>query len=140
MAKLFAPFTNWQNISEIYLLRNLSRGKGVGFFEAGNFHPDFILWLVQGSRQKIAFIDPKGILRLHGLNDPKIMFHQKVKDMEKRLGDKDVAMYSFIISNSWLADVKWWSGGDILEFSKRNVFFQKEEKDIYVQKIISGMC
>ncbi|WP_045213665.1 DEAD/DEAH box helicase family protein [Desulfonatronovibrio magnus] len=125
---------------DLYLLRNLSKGKGIGFFEADNFHPDFILWLVQGSRQRIAFIDPKGILRLHGLNDPKIMFHQKIKDLEKRLGDKDVAMYSFIISNSWLADVKWWSGGDILEFSKRNVFFQKDEKDIYVQKIISGMC
>jgi len=31
---------------ELYLLRNLSRGKGVGFFEAGNFHPDFILWVL----------------------------------------------------------------------------------------------
>jgi hypothetical protein len=28
---------------ELYLLRNLSKGRGVGFFEAGNFHPDFIL-------------------------------------------------------------------------------------------------
>ena len=27
---------------ELYLLRNLSKGRGVGFFEAGNFHPDFI--------------------------------------------------------------------------------------------------
>jgi hypothetical protein len=27
---------------EMYLLRNLSKGHGVGF-EAGNFHPDFIL-------------------------------------------------------------------------------------------------
>jgi hypothetical protein len=28
---------------EVYLLRNLSRGKGVGYFEAGNFYLDFIL-------------------------------------------------------------------------------------------------
>ena len=33
---------------ELYLLRNLSRGRGVGFFEAGNFHPDFIVWLLAG--------------------------------------------------------------------------------------------
>ena len=33
---------------ELYLLRNLSKGRGVGFFEAGNFHPDFILWLLAG--------------------------------------------------------------------------------------------
>lgn len=56
---------------ELYLLRNLSKGRGVGFFEAGNFHPDFILWLVVGDRQFIAFIDPKGIRNL-GFNDPKI--------------------------------------------------------------------
>ena len=31
---------------ELYLLRNLSKGRGVGFFEAGNFHPDFIIWLL----------------------------------------------------------------------------------------------
>lgn len=31
---------------ELYLLRNLSRGKGIGFFEAGNFYPDFIMWLL----------------------------------------------------------------------------------------------
>ena len=125
---------------ELYLLRNLSKGRGIGFFEAENFHPDFILWLVQGNMQRIAFIDPKGIMRLHGLDDPKIMFHKKIKDLEERLGDNNVTMSSFIISNSWLNDVKWWSGGDILEFSKRNVFFQKEEKDVYVQKIISGIC
>jgi multidrug transporter EmrE-like cation transporter len=32
---------------ELYLLRNLSKGRGVGFFEAGNFHPDFIFWLIR---------------------------------------------------------------------------------------------
>ncbi|HHX09425.1 MAG TPA: DEAD/DEAH box helicase family protein, partial [Chloroflexi bacterium] len=31
---------------ELYLLRNRSRGSGVGFFEAGNFYPDFIMWIV----------------------------------------------------------------------------------------------
>jgi hypothetical protein len=28
---------------KLYLLRSLSKGRWVGFFEAGNFHPDFIL-------------------------------------------------------------------------------------------------
>lgn len=31
---------------ELYILRNLRKGHGVGFFEARNFHPDFILWLI----------------------------------------------------------------------------------------------
>lgn len=31
---------------EVFLLRNLSRGKGVGFFEESGFYPDFILWVL----------------------------------------------------------------------------------------------
>lgn len=46
---------------QLYLLRNLSKGRGVGFFEAGNFHPDFILWLLIGNQQHVIFVDPKGI-------------------------------------------------------------------------------
>jgi len=69
---------------ELYLLRNLSKGRGVGFFEAGNFHPDFILWLISGGQQFIAFVDPKGIRNI-GFNDPKIQFSQTIKDIERRL-------------------------------------------------------
>ena len=46
--------------TELYLLRNQSRGKGIGFFEAGNFYPDFILWLLVPDRQYVTFVDPKG--------------------------------------------------------------------------------
>ena len=69
---------------ELYLLRNLSKGRGVGFFEAENFHPDFILWLIVADRQFISFIDPKGIRNL-GFSDPKIQFFQTIKDIERRL-------------------------------------------------------
>ena len=44
--------------------RRLSRGRGVGFFEAGNFHPDFIVWQIEGKKQYVNFVDPKGILHL----------------------------------------------------------------------------
>jgi len=71
----------------MYLLRNLSRGRGVGFFEAGNFHPDFILWLLVGKRQYITFVDPKGIRNLEGRSDPKIAFHKTIKELEVRFAD-----------------------------------------------------
>src|SRR6185312_2603050 len=71
---------------ELYLLRNLSKGRGVGFFEAGNFHPDFILWLLVGGQQHVIFVDPKGIRNI-GISDPKIQFHQTIKEIEERLGD-----------------------------------------------------
>jgi hypothetical protein len=45
-------------------------------------------------------------------------------------------MDAFIISSTSIEDVKWWSGGDILEFNKRNVLFQNEGKDVYIKKIL----
>jgi hypothetical protein len=96
---------------EMYLLRNLSRGRGVGFSEAGNFHPDFILWLIVGNRQYITFVDPKGIRNLEGRNDPKIAFHKTIKELESRLGDPLVTLSSFIVANTPYQQVKWWSDG-----------------------------
>jgi len=63
---------------ELYLLRNMSRGRGIGFFEAGNFYPDFILWLLVDEKQYINFIDPKGLLNLKGPDDPKITFYKTI--------------------------------------------------------------
>ena len=84
---------------ELYLLRNLSRGRGVGFFEAGNFHPDFILWFLAGGQQHVIFVDPKGIRNL-GRDDLKIQFHETIKEIEQRLGDPAVRLQSFIVSNT----------------------------------------
>src|SRR5439155_17918214 len=82
---------------ELYLLRNLSKGRGVGFFEAGNFHPDFILWLLVGGRQHVIFVDPKSIRHL-GATDAKVQFFQTIKEIETRLGDSNVNLHSFIVS------------------------------------------
>lgn len=38
----------------LYLLRNKSKS-GMGFFEAGNFYPDFILWITEPGVQRISF-------------------------------------------------------------------------------------
>jgi hypothetical protein len=127
---------------ELYLLRNMSRGRGIGFFEAGNFYPDFILWLVTPQGQRIAFVDPKGIRNLEGMNDPKIRFHQTIKELEAKLGDPTVALSSFIISNTPHHQVAWWGPGlSKDEFEARNVLFQVEDRGVYVgtmlEKIVS---
>ncbi|CAA6606099.1 Type III restriction protein res subunit [Rhodospirillaceae bacterium LM-1] len=116
---------------ELYLLRNLSKGRGVGFFEAGNFHPDFILWLISGGRQFIAFVDPKGIRNI-GFNDPKIQFFQTIKDIERRLGEPSVTLSSFIVSNtpSHVMRLLWAIDKPAME--ARNILFQEEDKATYV--------
>ncbi|RWM14889.1 MAG: DEAD/DEAH box helicase, partial [Mesorhizobium sp.] len=120
---------------ELYLLRNLSKGRGVGFFEAGNFHPDFILWLIAGGRQHIAFIDPKGIRNL-GFNDPKIQFFQTIKDIERRLGEPSVTLSSFIISNTPSHVMRLLWAVDKSAMDARNILFQDEDKVTYVQNLM----
>ncbi|RWD00033.1 MAG: DEAD/DEAH box helicase, partial [Mesorhizobium sp.] len=120
---------------ELYLLRNLSKGRGVGFFEAGNFHPDFILWLIAGGRQHITFIDPKGIRNL-GFNDPKIQFFQTIKDIERRLGEPSVTLSSFIISNTPSHVMRLLWAVDKSAMDARNILFQDEDKVTYVQNLM----
>lgn len=121
---------------ELYLLRNLSKGRGVGFFEAGNFHPDFILWLIDGERQFIAFVDPKGIRNI-GFNDPKIQFFQTIKDIERRLAEPSVTLSSFIVSNtpSHVMRLLWTVDKPAME--ARNILFQEEDKATYVRDMMS---
>ena len=116
---------------EMYLLRNLSKGRGVGFFEAGNFHPDFILWLLDENRQHIVFVDPKGIRNL-GPDNQKIQFYETIKEIEQRLGDKNVLLHSFIVSNTPAATMRMLWRMKKSEMTARNILFQEEDKDTYV--------
>lgn len=77
----------------LYLLRNLSRGKGVGFFVADDYYPDFILWLVDDSRQRIVFVDPKDMAQLkpNNFDHPKIQLYQKLQEKASELGDPNSA-------------------------------------------------
>ena len=122
--------------AELYLLRNMSKGRGVGFFEAGNFHPDFIVWLLAGNRQYISFVDPKGIRNL-GLTDPKIQFFETIKDIEARLGDPLVILNSFIVSNtpSHVMKLQW--AVDKADMVARHILFQDEDKDTYIESLLS---
>ena len=127
---------------ELYFLRNLSRGRGIGFFEAGNFYPDFILWLLVGDKQFVSFVDPKGIRNLEGATDPKISFYKTIKKLEKDLADPKVILNSFIIASTSHEQVEHWrdeSGKpmDKAAFERRHVLFQKEDQGTYVRKLLN---
>lgn len=64
----------------LYLLRNKSK-VGMGFFEAGNFYPDYILWIDTDDKQYISFIDPKGLMHVHP-DDLKVEFYRTIKELE----------------------------------------------------------
>lgn len=136
LKEYFEERTPFFKDKELYLLRNLSRGKGIGFFEAGNFYPDFILWLLVGDKQYVTFVDPKGIRNLRGFNDDKIQFYISIKDLENRLGDPNIILNSFIVSNTPLSQVDWWDEeAELADFEKQNILFQSHDRD-YISKMI----
>ena len=123
---------------ELYLLRNMSRGRGIGFFEAGNFYPDFVLWLLPKDKQYVTFVDPKGIRNLEGPDDPKIRFHRTIKVLEAKLDDPGVILNSFIISNTPFQQVSWWTeelSKD--QFNAAHVLFQKEDRATYIKRMLT---
>jgi len=122
--------------AELYLLRNMSRSKGVGFFEAGNFYPDFILWLLRDGHEYVTFIDPKGIRNVPGADDPKIAFYQTIRDVEGQLGDEDLTLNSFILANTPFAEVGHWLPNK-QAFTERHVLFQADDRDTYIETMLS---
>ena len=128
----------------LYLLRNQSR-KGVGFFEASGFYPDFVMWLIDGALQHVAFIDPKGILHLKGTGDPKIALAKTIKETQKSIADSRLTLDSFIISNTPLDSVDWWVRDNpadeqsIADFNAHHVYFQNEQQGDYVRLIAQEM-
>jgi hypothetical protein len=121
---------------EIYLLRNESRGKGIGFFEAGNFYPDFLLWKIKGETQYIAFIEPHGLLH-EGPGHKKIEFHKTIKKIQHRLSSENVCLNSFIVTPTNFSKLNW--GLDIKEMEDLNVLFMQDAHDSYISSIMSKM-
>ena len=122
----------------LYLLRNADdRAKGLGFALAGNFYPDFLLWLVDDKtgKQWLSFIDPKGILNLN-ISDPKFGLYREIKQIEKQLGDAMISLNSFILSVTTfnkLLNVAGTASKSDLEI--RNVLFMDDGGQEYLGKL-----
>lgn len=136
----FNTKTEFFQDKQFYLLRNMSK-KGIGFFEANNFFPDFILWLVIGERQYVSFIDPKGLRQIQGLTDPKIQLHKSIKTtIQPKLNDPDIELNSFIISNTPYDQLTHWKGQEsMVDFNSNHILFQKDQKLSYIQIIIDKL-
>lgn len=114
---------------ELYVLRNQSRGRGMGFFEAHNYHPDFVVWLVDGARQHLVFVDPKGLLLgLQGLADGKIQFHKTIKARGPEAAKAGVVLDAFILSETPFDGEPWWGQAHTqAEFEANHVLFPDAE-------------
>ncbi|MBA2442253.1 MAG: DEAD/DEAH box helicase family protein [Rubrobacter sp.] len=118
---------------EIFLLRNLSRGKGIGFFNTLGFYPDFILWVREGGGQRVVFVEPHGMR-----NDPapehndKVRLYRELETLSQsiaaRQGLENLTLDSYIISATPFEELKkQWSGGWSRErFAEEHILFEDE--------------
>ncbi len=130
---------------ELFLLRNLSRGKGIGFFEDTGFYPDFILWITEGNKQRLVFIEPHGMkLGQHPSTNPKVNLHLKMKAQESEARKKaklpTLSLDAFIISATPFDDlckqhgVMW----NRAKYAAAHIFFGDETDNHHLQAIIKG--
>jgi hypothetical protein len=121
---------------ELFLLRNLSRGRGIGFFEVGNFHPDFILWMIVLGKQYVTFIEPHGLLR-EGPGSDKVQFYKRIKDIENRFANPDITLNSFILSWTGYPYLRW--GISQEEMEANHILFMTDDRNGYIDKLFSKM-
>ena len=132
---------------EVFLLRNLSRGSGIGFFEERGFYPDFILWIMDGQRQHIVFVEPHGMRQADAYaNDPKARLHEELPGLAQEIGARcnrqDITMDSYVVSvtpyddlRAKYGDGKW----DRAKFASAHILFQERGPEYdYVQKLLQG--
>lgn len=132
----------------LYLLRNADReGRGLGFALAGNFYPDFLLWLVddESGKQWLTFVDPKG-LRNIDLSHPKLGLYKEVKTLEATLagqaqpGEPPLVLNAFILSPTKFADLL--NVGDSTkkaELEGRHVLFMEDGANSYLSKMFAKL-
>jgi hypothetical protein len=124
----------------LYLLRNAAtKDKGIGFATAGNFYPDFLLWLVDETtgKQWLSVVDPKGIRNVD-IDHPKLRLYREIKNVEKRLNDPNLTLNAFILSGTPFTDILN-LGGKVTrsDFEDRHVLFMEAGRDSYLGKLFA---
>ena len=87
---------------ELYLIRNLTRGRGVSFFDDFAYYPDFIVWLKREADQHVVFLDPKGLGRFGPKERAKIRLHAEIGAVEEKLraAEPGLRLRAYVLSTT----------------------------------------
>lgn len=112
-ARCEAPGSDFGEGRELFLLRNLTRGRGVGFFRKRGFFPDFIVWLRSESAQRVVFVEPHGMIHAGAYKyDDKARLHEYLPALARAAakragtGHGKVSLDSYIVSNTPYDDLR----------------------------------
>ena len=130
---------------ELFLLRNHNSESAISFFSESGFRPDFVLWILKGDSQTIAFVDPKGLHNLTGtFNNPKVQLAARIKELETRLNRADIRLESFLLAQTHRNQLRWMSPTNpqriatASEYRDRHIILAKDDPD-YVRDLISEL-
>ena len=135
-AKESGKLSEWTYGKDLYLLRNASnKSKGLGFALAGNFYPDFLLWLVdnQTGKQWLSLIDPKGIRNMD-LDHAKFGLHDELQKLASELKIETPILSAFILSITKQADLINASHISTQELTDKHILFI-DNNQVYLKQM-----
>ena len=85
-------------------------------------------------------LHPKGLRNIRGFGDPKIQLYKLLKtEIEPKLGDPDIVLDSFIISNTPYEEARFWNPvEDKSVFKKNHIIFQMDKG--YIRELFGMIC
>jgi hypothetical protein len=122
---------------ELFLLRNLTKGRGIGFFEGEAFYPDFILWLKRAAGQRVIFIEPHGMIHEKRFeHDGKARLYERLPELSRTMCTRGritgVTLDSYIVSATRYEDLRLrYEGWTRDEYARRHILFQEPRSEEY---------
>ena len=123
---------------EAFLLRNQSRGAGVGFYEKDGFYPDFILWIKQGDAQRLVFIEPHGMMNEDAyIQDDHARLHERLPELASAIaqrsdGAANVRLDSFIVSATPYEQLyRRYDDWSREKFAQKHILFQESQDYVF---------
>ena len=124
---------------ELFLIRNLTRGRGVSFFDDFGYYPDFIVWLKDDDQQHVLFLDPKGLSRFGERERKKVQLHHEIAEIEERVQEDDADLYlrAYILSVTPASEID--EGGRSASAWKADGVYFLNENDCLQQVITHAL-
>ena len=133
--------------TELFLLRNQGRGRGVGFsLEGTGFYPDFILWMISGDRQRVVFVEPHGMVHAKSYEeDEKARLHERLPGLAEGIVRRSgvggrVSLDCYIVSATGYEELREKYGdGDWSreKFARGHILFPDRDKQ-YIAVVLAG--
>ena len=130
---------------DVYLLRNQAV-TGLGFMQASNFYPDFLMWVKTDGIEHLVFVEPHGLVH-EKPHHPKIRFRTQIlPGIQSTICKQcsDLRLHAYILSTTEHANLGWASDDQNRLMSKSEleqlgILFIKDDETQYIEKMMTDI-